>query len=62
MFCQEIAIGVATILLTEFEDTRKTTHRYLSMAMGKYSQAVITREDELATVVSYFCHADRYFV
>ena len=45
-----LAAGVSTTLLAELEDTSKATHQYLSAAMCKYSQAIITREDELATV------------
>ena len=47
-FCYELASGVATTLLTELEDT--STYEYLSATMGKYSQAVITKSEELATV------------
>ena len=61
-YLRELAAGVSTTLLAELEDTSKATHQSISAAMGKYSQAISTREDERATVVSYFCHADRYFV
>ena len=50
MLCQDKAGGISTTLLLELDDTSKATHQCLSAAMGKYSQAIITREDELATV------------
>ena len=50
VFCKELAVGVATTLLTELEDTKKATHQYLSAVLGKHSQAVITEEEKLATV------------
>jgi hypothetical protein len=49
-FCKESAVGIAATLLTELEDTKKATHQYLSAVLGKHSQAVITEEEELATV------------
>ena len=49
-FCYTLAAGVASTLLTELEDTSKATFEYLSAAGGKYSQAVIDRSEEMATL------------
>jgi hypothetical protein len=45
-----LADGIATTLLTELEDTSKATFEYLSAAGRKYSQAVINRSEEMATL------------
>jgi hypothetical protein len=49
-YCYTLATEIATTLLTELEDTTKATFEYLSAAGGKYSQAVIDRSEEMATL------------
>ena len=49
-FCAELAVGVATMLLAELENTKKATHQYLSATMGSCSLAVILKEEEMETL------------
>ena len=48
-FCHKLAERAATTLLVELQDSKKATHLYLSAALGKRSQAVITRAEEKST-------------
>ena len=41
---------IATTLLTELEDSAKATHKYLLTKMGRYSQTMISEEEEAATI------------
>ena len=49
-FCHELAVGVTNTLLTELEDASKSTFEYLLAANGQYSQAVIDKGEEMATL------------
>jgi hypothetical protein len=49
-FCFTLASGIATTIIIEMEDTKKASYEYLSAKLGKCSQAVITKEEELATI------------
>ena len=46
--CSHLAVIAATTILTEFRDTQKATHNYLSSIHGKYSKAVISEEQRHA--------------
>jgi hypothetical protein len=43
-FCFTLASGIATTIIVEMEDTKKASNK-----LGKCSQAVITKEEELVT-------------
>jgi hypothetical protein len=49
-FYHHLTSGIASTLLLELEGTEKSTYEYLSVAMGKYSQAVIDKDEELPSV------------
>ena len=49
-FCCELALLVLQLHGELNLKTQKITHEYLCAAAGKYSQAVISKEEELATI------------